>query len=279
MLPEEPNGPPIAERGDQSRESIAGKVAAVTGAGQGNGRAIALRLARDGASVFASDLRPETLAELATELRRIGVDYATGVYDAASVTDATRFVDDVVEKFGRIDIAINNAGAIRTEPFPHVSEETWDWNVNLNMKGWYFYLQEEAKKMMPQRSGRIINISSISGLVGGKTLSPPYAASKGAMINLTQTAAAEMAQHGVTVNAVAPGMVDTAFSWDMDEELGVKAEGLKPGEFLRRRGETIPLGRLAQPEDIANAVAFLSSDEASYITGETIVVSGGMLMR
>ena len=99
------------------------------------------------------------------------------------------------------------------------------------------------------------------------------------MINLTQTAAAEMAQHGVTVNAVAPGMVDTAFSWDMDEELGVKAEGLKPGEFLRRRGETIPLGRLAQPEDIANAVAFLSSDEASYITGETIVVSGGMLMR
>ena len=99
------------------------------------------------------------------------------------------------------------------------------------------------------------------------------------MVNLTQTAAAEMAQYGVTVNAVAPGMVDTAFSWNMDEELGVKGQGLEPGEFLRRRGANIPLGRLAQPEEIAGAVAFLASDDASYVTGETLVVSGGMLMR
>ena len=274
-----PRESPTAESAEQPRASIAGKVATVTGAGQGNGRAIALRLAREGASIFASDLQRETLAELAAELGRIGVDYATGIYDAANVTDAARFIDGVIAKYGRIDVAVNNAGAIRAEPFPHVSEETWDWNVNLNMKGLYFYMQEEAKRMMLQRSGRIINISSISGLVGGQTLSPPYAASKGAVVNLTQTAAAEMAQYGVTVNAVAPGMVDTAFSWKMDEELGVKGEGLKPGEFLQRRGATIPLGRLGQPEEIANAVAFLASDEAAYITGETLVVSGGMLMH
>ena len=231
--------------GERPRASIAGKVAAVTGAGQGNGRAIALRLARGGASIFASDIQPQTLAELEAELGRLGVKCATGIYDAASVADAARFVDDVVATFGRIDIAVNNAGAIRPEPFPNVSEETWDWNVNLNMKGLYFYMQEEAKQMMRQRSGRIINISSIAGLVGGQTLSPPYAASKGAVVNLTQTAAAEMAQYGVTVNAVAPGMVDTAFSWRMDEELGVKAQGLEPGEFLptsRREHPARPSG-------------------------------------
>ena len=139
--------------GERPRASIAGKVAAVTGAGQGNGRAIALRLARDGASIFASDIQPQTLAELETELGSIGVQCATGIYDAASVADAARFTDDVVATFGRIDIAVNNAGAIRPEPFPNVSEETWDWNVNLNMKGLYFYMQEEAKQMMRQRSG------------------------------------------------------------------------------------------------------------------------------
>ena len=147
------------------------------------------------------------------------------------------------------------------------------------MKGLYFYMQEAAKRMIEQRSGTIINIASIAGIAGGMTLSPPYAASKAAVINLTKVAAANLAEHGVTVNAVAPGIVDTAFNWTLDEEIGVKQQGLRPGEFMRRRAEGAPLGRISQPEDVANVVAFLSSRDASYITGETIVVSGGMAMR
>ena len=263
----------------ESGRSLKGKVAAVTGAGQGNGRAIALRLAREGASIFASDIRQDLLQKLESEVAEIGVPVASGLFDASKVADAERFVAAVVERYGRIDILVNNAGAIKIQPFPEVTEETWDWNVNLNMKGLFFYMQEGAKRMMEQKSGTIINIASVAGIAGGMTLSPPYAASKAAVINLTKVAAAKMAQYGVTVNAVAPGIVDTAFNWDIDEELGVKEMGLPAGDLLRQRTASIPLGRISQPEDVSNVVAFLASPDASYITGETIVVSGGLAMR
>jgi NAD(P)-dependent dehydrogenase (short-subunit alcohol dehydrogenase family) len=133
--------------------------------------------------------------------------------------------------------------------------------------------------MMQQRSGTIINIASVAGIAGGMTLSPPYAASKAAVINLTKVAAAKMAEYGVTVNAVAPGLVDTAFNRNIDEEIGVRQMGLAPGEHLRRRADGIPLARISRPEDVSNVVAFLASPDACYITGETIVVSGGLVMR
>ena len=158
---------------DGSRRSAEGRVAAVTGAAQVNGRAIALRLAREGASIFASDLRDDLLAKLEAEIAEAGAEVASGVYDASKVADAGRFVADVVERFGRIDTLVNNAGAIRAQPFPEVTEETWDWTVGLNMKGLYFYMQEAAKRMMEQRSGTIINVASIAGIAGGITLSPP----------------------------------------------------------------------------------------------------------
>ena len=258
--------------------SLKGRVAAVTGAGQGNGRAIARRLAAEGAAVFITDIREDLLQTLETEIAETGAGVASGVFNASKVADAERLIAAVV-RFGRIDVMVNNAGAIRPQPFLEVTEETWDWSMDLNLKGLYFHMQEAAKRMMEQRSGTIINISSIAGIAGGMTLSPPYAASKAAVINLTKVAAAKMAEYGVTVNSVAPGIVDTAFNWTIDEEIGVNLLGLAPGEQLTQRAAPVPLGRISQPEDVSNVVAFLASPDAAYITGETIVVSGGMAMR
>ena len=151
--------------------------------------------------------------------------------------------------------------------------------MDLNLKGLYFHMQEAAKHMMRQRSGAIINIASIAGIAGAGTISPPYVAAKAAVINLTKVAAVKMAEFGVTVNAVAPGIVDTAFHAAMDEEIGVKQMGLASGELVMRRATDVPLGRISQPEDVSNVVAFLAGPDASDITGETINVSGGMAMR
>ena len=263
----------------ESSHRLAGKVAAITGAGQGIGRATVLRLAQEGASVFASDIREDLLEKLETEVKAIGATIATRIFDAAKAADAPPFVRAAVEQYGRIDIMVNNAGGIRTQPFPDVTEETWDWTVNLNLKGPYFYMQEAAKPMIAQKSGTIINVASVAGIAGGMTYSPPYAASKAAMINLTKVAAASLAEHGVTVNAVAPGIVETAFNWTLDDLIGVQQMGLRPGEFMERRRDSIPLGRLQQPQDIANVVAFLAGSDASEMTGETIVVSGGLVTR
>ena len=263
----------------ESSRRLGGKVAAITGTGQGIGRETVLRLAREGASIFASDIREDLLEQLESEAKATGATIATGIFDAAKASDASPFVQAVVGRYGRIDIMVNNAGGIRTQPFPDVTEEIWDWTLNLNLKGPYFYMQEAAKPMIAQKSGTIINIASVAGIAGGMTYSPPYAASKAAIINLTKVAAANLAEHGVTVNAVAPGIVETAFNWTLDDLIGVQQMGLSPGEFMERRRDSIPLGRLQQPQDIANVVAFLAGPDASEMTGETVVVSGGLVTR
>ena len=263
----------------ESSRRLDGKVAAITGAGQGIGREITLRLAREGASIFVSDIKKDLLQKLESDAKATGATIATSIFDAAKATDAPPFVQAVIDQYGRIDIMVNNAGGIRTQPFPDVTEETWEWTLNLNLKGPYFYMQEAAKPMMAQKSCTIINISSVAGIAGGMTYSPPYAASKAAIINLTKVAAANLAEHGVTVNAIAPGIVETAFNWTLDDLIGVQQMGLSPGEFMERRRDSIPLGRLQQPQDIANVVAFLASPDASEMTGETIVVSGGLVTR
>lgn len=269
----------VSQSTPESSRRLVGKVAAITGAGQGIGRETTLRLAREGASIFASDIKKDLLQKLESDAKATGATIATGVFDAAKATDAPPFVQAVIDQYGRIDIMVNNAGGIRTQPFPDVTEETWEWTLNLNLKGPYFYMQEAAKPMMTQKSGTIINIASVAGIAGGMTYSPPYAASKAAIINLTKVAAANLAEHGVTVNAIAPGIVETAFNWTLDDLIGVQQMGLSPGEFMERRRDSIPLGRLQQPQDIANVVAFLTSPDASEMTGETIVVSGGLITR
>jgi len=262
-----------------TKKILDGKVAAVTGAGQGNGKAIALRLAREGASIFASDLDKNLLDQLKDELTKMGSSIEVGVFDASKVSDAKEFILTTVAKFGRIDILVNNAGAIRAQPFLEVTEETWDWTMDLNMKGLFFYMQEGAKVMVKQGSGTIINIASVAGIQAGVTLSPPYAASKAGVINVTKAAGAFLAKKGVTVNAVAPGIVDTSFNWTLDREVGVKQMGKQEGEFLQERADLVPMGRLSVPDDVANVVYFLSTPDANYMTGETLVVSGGLAMR
>ena len=170
-----------------------GMVAVVTGAANGNGRAITLRLIADGASVFASDIDGQALQNLMLDVGQTGGSIKTGIFDSAKVSGAEGLVDEAVKQYGRIDILVNNAGAIRAEAFPNVSEETWDWSTSLNMKGLYFSMQRAAIHMMKQRSGTIINIAYIVGIAGGMTLSPPYAASKSAVINLTKVAASKLA--------------------------------------------------------------------------------------
>ena len=262
-----------------TKKILDGKVAAVTGAGQGNGKAIALRLAREGASIFASDLDKNLLDQLKDELTKMGSSVEVGVFDASKVSDAKEFISTTVAKFGRIDILVNNAGAIRAQPFLEVTEETWDWTIDLNMKGLFFYMQEGAKVMVKQGSGTIINIASVAGIQAGVTLSPPYAASKAGVINVTKAAGAFLAKKGVTVNAVAPVIVDTSFNWTLDREVGVKQMGKQEGEFLQERADLVPMGRLSVPDDVANVVYFLSTPDANYMTGETLVVSGGLGMR
>lgn len=259
--------------------SLKGKVAVVTGGGQGNGKAIAKRLAAEGASVFVTDIQMDLLQSVESELKSTGSTVSSGIYDASKAAEAQRLVKEVVDTFSRLDIMVNNAGAIKPQPFLEVTEEVWDWSMDLNLKGVYFHMQEAAKFMIKQGSGTIINIASVAGIAGGMTLSPPYAASKAAIINLTKVAAAKMAEHGITVNSVAPGIVDTAFNWTIDSEIGVDQLNMKPGEQLAERAAPVPLGRISQPEDVSNVVAFLASPDASYITGETIVVSGGLVMR
>ncbi len=266
------------DQGSNVRHSnrLEGSVVAITGAGSGNGRASALRAGREGASLYISDINSELLEDTIGDLKSEGIDATGGIFDAADIDDAPRFITAVKDAYGRVDVLVNNAGAVRVEPFPNVSEENWDWTMNLNLKGAFFIMQEAAKPMMEQRSGNIVNIASIAGTFGGPTSSPPYAAAKAGLVNLTTVAAASLAQYGVRVNAIAPGIINTPFHAPVDLAIGQKQLGLAPGEHINTRVGLIPLGRLGEPEDVAATVAFLASEDASHISGETITVAGAM---
>ena len=260
---------------DESSSSpdLSGQVAIITGASRGSGRATAFQLARSGASLFLSDIEAETLEETLTDLKSQGYEASGGIFDASKVAEAERLVTATMDGYGRIDVLVNNAGASRIQAFPEVSPETWDWIIDLNLKGPYFIMQEAARVMIEQKSGCIVNIASISAW-GGMTFSPPYAVAKAGVVTMTVTAAAYLAQYGIRVNAVSPGIVDTKFGDEADMIFG-RQQGLEPGVFTRNRAKTIPMGRLAEPEDVASAVAFLASPGASYITGENLTVGGG----
>lgn len=256
---------------------LTGKTAIITGAGRGIGKAIAIRLALEGAGVAIADLNMEAAEETAAAIRKLGYRALAVSVDLSSVDRIQPMIEQVVQTFGRLDIMVNNAGLVQIKPFLEVTEEEWDRVIDVNMKGTYFCLQAAAKQMVAQgKGGRIINMSSISGR-GGRPDSSVYAASKMGVISITRSAALALAKYNILVNALCPGIVPTPM-WDQIDEERARIFGYKPGTARAALVEQVPLKRVAEVEEIAAAAAFLASPDASFITGQAINVDGGMEM-
>lgn len=240
------------------------RVAVVTGAGQGIGRAIALRLAREGAKVVVGDLNAETARRTAQEIEAGDGQAVDLVADVTNRRDAAALTQKAVETFGGLDILVNNAGTYPSGLVIDIDEGEWDLVLAVNLKGTFLCSQAAAKQMMAQRRGVIINIASVDGKTR-TTGNAHYAAAKAGVISFTRTLACELAPYNIRVNAVSPGWIDT-------ETMKAKSDR------WRQAIEEIPVGRLGTPEDVAEAVLFLVSDAAGYITGEILDVNGGIVM-
>ena len=241
------------------------KVAIITGASRGIGRSIAVALAGQGAKVVASARNAEALEGLVAEIKAQGGEAIAVVADVAVEVDANNLVDQAVAAFGRVDILVNNAGITRDGLLLRMKNEDWDAVLDTNLKGAFLCIRAAAKYMSKQRSGRIINISSVVGEMGNAGQAN-YCASKAGLLGLTKSVARELARRNVTVNAITPGFIVT----DMTDNMTDKAR-----EALT---EQIPLGRLGEADDVSNAVLFLASDQSSYVTGQVLGVNGGMYM-
>lgn len=252
-------------------------VAIVTGAGQGIGRAIARRLARDGFAVALVDIDAAALAEAAREVRDEGSPALPVETDLTQVAHISHMIERVTAVWAGVDVLVNNAGRVVTKPFLDVTAEDWDAMLSINLRTVFFATQLVARHMIARGAGgRIVNIASIAGR-SGRTDQAPYAAAKAGVISVTRSAALALALHGISVNAVCPGVVDTAMTRRIHEDRA-RMLGITSEESLGRMVTRIPLGRLAFPEDIADAVAFFCSPQAAYITGQALNVCGGMEM-
>ena len=285
---------------------LAGKTAIVTGAGQGIGKGIALYLAGEGADIAVAEYNEETAAATAAEVEQSGRRALACPLDISDAGSVSGMVDEVASRFGHVDILVNNAGVVQTKPMLDLTEEDWDRVINVNLRGTFFCLQAVARRMIDQapddlkksqvptdvfsmdagepeqtpRSvescGKIVNLASISGR-RGRPLSTHYAASKAAIISVTQSAALALAPYNINVNAVAPGVVPTPM-WEAIDQDRAALFDARPGEAMAAFIRTIPLQRASSPRDIAAAIAFLCSSEADYITGQTLNVDGGYEM-
>ena len=248
---------------------LVGHVALVTGGGSGIGRAVCLRLGDEGAAVVVADVIPETARETAALCEERGAASLALTMDVASAEDVERALDAAWARFGRVDILVNNAGVMSYRPLLYIKEADWDRTLAINAKGVFLCSQAAARRLVGAGlPGRIVNVGSITGDVAIQ-FQAHYAASKGAVRMLTKAMALELAEHAITVNQVAPGVVETGMTRELLADPAV-AEVTLP---------LIPLGRAAQPEDVAAAIAFLASDDAAYVTGTTLVVDGGYLIR
>ena len=242
-----------------------GKSSIVTGASQGIGKAIALELAREGAEVILVDIQKEKLDEVGDEIRANKGKVAVFSADVSRMNEAVKVVEEVVKGSKKIDFLVNNAGITRDNLLMRMKEEEWDAVLDVNLKGVFNFSKAVIRNMINNRYGRIVNIASIVGLIGNVGQCN-YSASKAGVIGFTKSLAREVASRGITVNAVAPGYIDTPMT-----------EGL-PEAVKQQFRDWIPMKRFGTPEEITNAVKFLLSDEASYITGQVINVNGGMFM-
>lgn len=243
---------------------LKGKAAAVTGAGLGIGRAISLTLAREGADVVVSDINLEVARKTVQEIEARGGRAVALKVDVTNLQDAEALTERAVQSFGKLDILVNNAGIYPSAPITEIREEEWDLVMAVNLKGVFLCSQAAARRMIVQRQGVIVNVASMDAKTR-TTGNAHYAASKAGVISFTRTLACEMASYGIRVNAVSPGWIGT-------ETLRKKADR------WRQAVEEIPVGRLGTPEDVAEAVLFLVSDVAGYITGEILDVNGGIFM-
>lgn len=242
-----------------------GRVALITGGARGIGRAIAIALAQRGADCVVADISAEAAEKTASELRHMGVRAIALGMDVAKQSDVANAFEAAVKELGRIDILVNNAGITRDGLLIRMKEEDWDSVIDVNLKSVFLCSKEAVKVMSKQRYGRIINIASVVAFIGNPGQAN-YSASKAGIVGLTKTIAREYASRGITVNAVAPGFITTAMTDALPEN--VKAEMLK----------AIPIGRFGLPEEVAEAVCFLASEQSGYITGQVIHVNGGMFM-
>lgn len=242
-----------------------GKVAVVTGAARGIGKSIAEKLAREGADVAICDLQAEWLAETAAAVQALGRKALPVAVDVGNSEAVNACMAEVVKVFGKVDIMVNNAGITKDTLLVRMSDEDWDAVLRVNLKGTFLFTRAVAKHMMKQRSGAIVNIASISGIIGTAGQAN-YAASKAGVIALTKSTANELAGRGVRANAIAPGFISSKMTDALSEDVR--------NQYLSR----IPLGRFGTVDDIANAVAFLASEQSSYLTGQTLSVNGGMVM-
>ena len=244
--------------------NLTDKVAIVTGSGRGIGRAIALKLAEDGAAIVINDIS-NAAEDVAAEIQAAGGQSRAVIADISSADEVNRMVEATMEAFGRIDILVNNAGIARDQLLLRMSEEEWDSVLKIDLKSVFLCTKAVARPMMKQRWGRIISISSIVGLIGNPG-QVNYAAAKAGIVGFTMSVAREMASRGITANAIAPGFIDT--------EMTQKLTGQQRQELMAN----IPLGRLGSPEDVASVACFLASEDAGYITGQVLTVDGGMTM-
>lgn len=239
------------------------KVAIVTGAARGIGSAVARVLARQGAKVAAADIRADELTPLKKELGEAAYPYQLDVAD----TEQLRvFVQHVVQDLGRIDILVNNAGICPRLPFSESTETDWEQLMAVNARSQYFLMQAVCPVMKEQGGGRIVNIASTSGRIGATANASAYSGTKGAIVMFSKSIAREVAADGILVNCVAPGMIDTELMQNL------------PSDKLQAFCDQVPLRRLGRPDEVANVVAFLASDECSYVTGATIDITGGWVM-
>ena len=246
--------------------NLTGKVALVTGASRGIGQATAIELAKAGADIVVNFIGNEAVAqETVAAIEALGRKAIKIKADVGNAEDVQAMVDEAVAAFGHIDILVNNAGITRDGLLIRMKDSDWDDVLNINLKGVYLVTKAVAKLMVKQRAGRIINMTSVSG-VTGNVGQANYTAAKAGVIGFTKTCAKELAARGITVNAVAPGFIETAMTDVLPEKI---KEGI---------AATVPFGRMGQPEEIASVVTFLASDFASYITGQVLNVDGGMVM-
>ena len=256
---------------------LAHRVAIVTGAGRGIGRATALELARMGADIVVAELDRVTADRTAGEVKGLGRRVLVVPTDVTSRAALATMVERTLGDMGRLDILVNNAGIYRAAAILDVTEEHWDAVLDINAKAVFFATQAALPTMIRQKRGVIVNLASLAGKVGSKT-NLPYNASKAAVVSMTKSLALAHAADGIRVNCVCPGFVETDMWAEVAKQQGALL-GMTAEEFTRQREASVPLGRMEKPEDVASVIGFLASDRSGYMTGQAINVTGGVIMH